>query len=327
MATPDPSFDQRRRFPFAFWVVLIAPVAAQAQTVARPYRIGLLAAGSPRTLQQDLIGLGYVEGRDVVFETRDAEGRADRLDALAQDLVRLNVAVIVAANPAATLSAKRATTTIPIVMMHTPDPVQLGLVSSLARPGGNITGVTTLSAELSIKQLTLLKEALPRVSRVAVLWNPDSPWHPITVKALEAASGASGLRLRFLDLRGPDAIDRAFHTMAAEQIQAVLVLADPMTFFYRRELADLAMRHRLPMMGSLAEYADAGSVMSYWADTSDVYRRAASYVDRILKGAKPSDLPIEQPTRFEMVVNLKTAKSLGIAIPQTVLLRADRVIE
>lgn len=320
------SFSRRRRVLLAAGVMLIASIA-RAQRATKPYRIGLLAAGSPKTFQQDLISLGYVEGRDIVFEIRDAEGRADRLDAFAVDLVRLNVAVIVAANPAAALSAKRATTTIPIVLMHTPDPVQLGLVSSLARPGGNVTGVTTLSVELSIKQLTLLKEALPRVSQVALLWNPDNPWHPITVNALQAWSGSSGLELQVLALRGPHAFDGAFRTMTAGRTQAVLVLADPMTFFYRRELADLALQHRLPMMGSLAEYAEAGCVMSYWADTSEVYRRAASYVDRILKGAKPRDLPIEQPTKFELVVNAKAAKSLGIAISQSVLLRADRVIE
>jgi putative ABC transport system substrate-binding protein len=300
---------------------------AQAQRATKPYRIGVLAAGSPKVLQQSLNNLGYVEGRDVVLEIRNPEGRSERLDALALDLVRLKVDVIVAANPSAVLSAKRATATIPIVMMHTPDPVQLGLVASLARPGGNITGVTTLSAELSIKQLQLLKEAIPRASRVALLWNPDNPWHPVTVKALQAGSGSSGLQLQVLEVRASDAFDNAFHAMTAERTQAVLVLADPMTYFHRRRLADLAMKHKLPMMGGLPDYAEAGALMSYWADTADVYRRVASYVDRILKGARPGDLPIEQPTKFEFVVNLKTARTLGITIPQSVLLRADRVIE
>ena len=236
-------------------------------------------------------------------------------------------AVIVASNPPAVLSAKRATTTIPIVMMHTPDPVQLGLVASLARPGGNITGVTTLSADLSIKQLQLLREAIPRASRVALLWNPDNPWHAVTVKALRAASGSSALQLQVLEVRAPEAFDNAFHAMTAERTQAFPVLADLMTYFHRRRLADLAIKHRLPMMGGLPDYAEAGALMSYWADTADVYRRAASYIDRILKGARPGDLPIEQPTKFEFVVNLKTAKTLGVAIPQAVLLRADRVIE
>lgn len=306
---------------------MVAPMLAQAQRATKPYRIGVLGAGSPNVLQQSLNDLGYVEGRDVVLEFRSPEGRSERLDALASDLVRLKVDVIVAPNPSAVLSAKRATATIPIVMMHTPDPVQLGLVASLARPGGNITGVTTLSADLSIKQLQLLKEAIPRVSRVALLWNPDNPWHPVTVKALQAGGGSAGLQLQVLEVRASDAFDNAFHAMTTERAQAVLVLADPMTYFHRRRLADLAIKHKLPMMGGLPDYAEAGALMSYWADTAEVYRRAASYIDRILKGARPGDLPIEQPTKFEFVLNLKTAKTLGVTIPQSVLLRADRVIE
>ena len=317
----------RRQYLLAAGVLLVAPIVARAQTATKPYRIGVLAAGRLKTLQQSLNDLGYVEGRDVVLEIRNPEGRSELFDALALDLVRLKVDVIVASNPNAVVSAKRATATIPIVMMHTPDPVQLGLVASLARPGGNITGVTTLSADLSIKQLELLKEAVPRVSRVALLWNPDNPWHPATVKALQAGSGSRGLRLQVLEARGPEAFGGVFHAMTTASAQAVLVLVDPMTFFNRRKLADLAIQHRLPMMGGLPDYAEAGSLMSYWADTTDVYRRVASYVDRILKGAKPGDLPIEQPTKFELVANLKTAKTLGITIRQSVLLRADRVIE
>jgi putative tryptophan/tyrosine transport system substrate-binding protein len=315
---------RRRQFLLA---ALVAPIAAQAQKATMPYRIGMLAAGSPTTLQQSLMNLGYVKGRDIVFEVRDPEGRIERLDALALDLVRLKVDVIVAANPSAVLSAKRATTTIPIVMMHTPDPVQLGLVASLTKPGGNITGVTTLSADLSLKQIELLKEGVPRLSRVALMWNPDNPWHPMTVKALRGRAGSIGLQLQALEVSGPQAFDGAFHAMITERAQAILVLADPMTYFHRRRLADLALKHRLPMMGGLPDYAEAGSLLSYWADTTDVYRRVASYVDRILKGAKPGDLPIEQPTKFELVANLKTAKALGITIPQSILLRANRVIE
>jgi putative ABC transport system substrate-binding protein len=248
-------------------------------------------------------------------------------DRFASELVRLKVDVIVAANPNAVLSVKRATTTVPIVMMHTPDPVQLGLVSSLARPGGNITGVTTLSADLSIKQLELLKAAVPRMLRVALLWNPDNPWHPATVNALQGRSGSLKLQLQVLEVQGPDAFANAFLAMTTERAQAVLVLTDPLTFFHRRRLADLAIYHRLPMMGGLPDYAEAGSLMSYWADRSDVFRRAAGFVDRILKGAKPADLPIEQPTKYELVANLRTARSLGITIPPSVLQRADRVIE
>ena len=318
---------RRRQFLRAAGALLVAPIVAQAQRATTPYRIGVLTTEPQRILQQSLRDLGYVESRDVVFETRNTEGRSELLDEFALDLVRLKVDVIVANNPAAVLSAKRATATIPIVMVNTPDPVQLGLVASLARPGGNITGLTTLSVDLSIKQLQLLKEAVPRASRVALLWNPDNPWHQLAVKGLRAGSGALGLQLQVLGVRGPNDFDSAFHAMTTERAQAVLVLADPMTFAHRRTLADLATKHRLPMMGSLREYAEAGSLMSYWADSTDLSRRAASYVDRILKGARPGDLPIEQPTKFELVTNLKTAKTLGITIPQSVLLRADRVIE
>ena len=315
---------RRRQFLFA---VFVTPMLAQAQRATGPYRVGLLAASSAKTLQHILNDLGYIEGRDVVFEVRDSEGRIERLDALALELVRLKVDVLVAANPAAALSAKRATRTIPIVMMHTPDPVQLGLAASLAKPGANITGVTTLSADLSLKQIDLLKEAVPRLSRVALIWNPDNPWHSATVKALQGQVGPLSLQLQTLDVRGPEAFDGAFRAMTAERAQAVLVLADPMTYFHRRRLADLAIKHRLPMMGSLPDYAEAGSLLSYWADTTEVNRRVASFIDRILKGAKPGDLPIEQPTKFELLVNLNTARALSIAVPQSLFLRANRVIE
>ena len=315
-----------RRLFLAAGMLFVARVA-QPQPVSRPHRIGLLGAGMPNTMQQTLNALGYVEGRNVVFEVRSPEGRSERIDALALDLVRLKVDVIIAGNPNAVMSAKRATSTIPIVMMHTPDPVQLGFVSNLARPGGNITGVTTLSVDLSLKQLELLKDAVPRVTQVALLWNPYNPWHPMTVKSLQASSGSLGFKLQVLEVRGPEDFDGAFRAMTTARTQAVLVLADPMTFFHRRLLADLAIQHRLPMMGSLPDYAEAGSLLSYWADTTDVYRRAASYVDRILKGAKPGDLPIEQPTKMELVANLKTARILDIVLPQSMLVRADRVIE
>jgi putative ABC transport system substrate-binding protein len=288
-----------------------------------------LVTEPPTILQQSLRDLGYVEGRDVVFETRSSAGRSELLDEFALNLVRLRVDVIVAANTPAVLSAKRATATIPIVMINTPDPVQLGLVASLARPGGNITGLTTLSVEMSNKQLQLLKEAVPRATRIALLWNPDNPWHPVAVKGLQATNGPPGLQLQLqvLEARGPDTFDSAFQAMTTERAQAVLVLADPMTFAHRRRLADLAIEHRLPMMGSLRAYAEAGSLMSYWANGADLSRRAASYVDRILKGARPGDLPIEQPTKFEFIANLKTAKALGLTIPQSLLLRADELIQ
>jgi putative ABC transport system substrate-binding protein len=318
---------QRRQFLFAAAALLVAPIVARAQRTTKPYRIGVLGVENDEILRQSLRELGYVEGRDVVFEFRDPSGSSARGDDLALDLVRLKVDVIVALYPAAVISAKRATATIPIVMMNTPDPVQLGLVASLARPGGNITGLTTLTVDLSIKQLQFLKEAVPRASRVALLWNHENPWHPVAVKALQTSSESQRFQLQTLEVHGPDAFEGAFRTMTTERTEALLVLADPMLFVHRQRLAELAIKHRLPMMGNVRAYAGAGSLLSYWADRTDLSRRAASYVDRILKGAKAGDLPIEQPTKFELVINLKTAKALGLTIPQSLLVRADEVIE
>lgn len=319
---------QRRQLLLSAVALLATPRVAQAQGATKTYRVGVLTSEPQTTIQQFLRELGYVEGRDVVFDIRITGGSAERVKELAADLARLKMDLIVASNPAAVLASKRATTTIPIVMMNTPDPVQLGVVDSLAKPGGNITGTTTLSVDVSIKQLELLKDAVPGMSRVALLWNPDNPWHPVTVKGLRARSDALGLKLQVLPVRNPDAFDGAFRAMHAERAQAVLLLTDPMTYVHRQRLAELAIRNRLPMMGGLRAYAEAGSLMSYWADTNEVYRRAASYVDRILKGgARPGDLPIEQPTKYELIANLRTARNLGITIPQSVLLRADQVIE
>lgn len=317
----------RRRLLVVAAVLVVAPIAARAQRATKPYRIGLLTVEYAEPIQQGLRELGYVEGQNVVYEVRTTQGRSDYLYEFTRELVRLNVDVIVAPNPNAVFSARRATSTIPIVMMHTPDPVRLGLVESLAKPGGNITGVTTLSADLSIKQLELLNEAIPGIRRVALVVNPSNPWHPIATEGLVAWSQSRGLRIQVLKLRGPDDFDSTFRAIRSERAQAVLVLADPVTFVHRQRLAALAMEHQLPMIGSLREYANAGSLMSYWADGTDVIRGAARYVDKILKGARPGDLPIEQPTRFEFVVNLKTAMALGLTIPPALLLRADHVIE
>jgi putative ABC transport system substrate-binding protein len=212
-------------------------------------------------------------------------------------------------------------------MVHTPDPVQLGLVSSLARPGGNITGTTTLSVDLSIKQLELLKEAIPRAARIALLANPDNPWHPLVVKGLRDEHRLPGVQLQILEVRHPSHFDNAFRAMIRERAQGVLVLADPMTFAHRSRLTDLAAKHGLPLMSGPRGYTEAGGLMSYWADEIELGRRAASYVDKILKGATPDDLPIEQPTKFEVAINLKTAKALGLTIPPSLLARADQVIE
>jgi len=291
-------------------------------------RVGIITAdlGSLETLRQSLRDLGYVEGRNVRLEVRDTEGKPERANDLALELARLNVNVIVATNPAAVFGAKRATATIPIVMVHTPDPVQLGLVSSLAHPGGNITGTTTLSRELSIKQLELLKEAVPRASRIAVLSNPDNPWHPLVVKDLRSENRLPGVQVQILEVRRPNEFDRAFQAMTRERADGVLVLADPMTFTHRNRLTDLAAKHRLPLMSGPRGYTEAGGLMSYWADELELSRRAASYVDKILKGTPPDSLPIEQPTQYELVLNLKTARALALTIQPSLLLRAT-VIE
>jgi len=324
----------RRTFLAGTGVVLLAaPLAAEAQPAGKVWRIGVLSPGpstgvlSSAPLLQNLRELGYVEGVNLAVEWRNAEGKTERFDGLAADLVRLKVDVIVATVPGATLAAKRSTASIPIVMMNTPDPVQLGLVASLGRPGGNVTGTTTLSADLSSKQLELLKEAVPRVVRIAVLWNPDNPWHPLALKGAEAAARSLSVQLQILEARRAEEFESAFGAMTRNRAGAVLVLADPLSAFYRARVADLAVKRHLPSMHGTRAYADAGGLMSYWAHEADLYRRVASYVDRILKGAKPADLPIEQPTTFELVINLKTAKALGLTIPPSLLGRADEVIQ
>ena len=320
----------RRVFLATMSLGLLAPLVAEAQPTGKVPRIGVLypGAGVPELLRQSLRDLGYVEGQNLVIEWRDAEGKTERFDALAAELVRLKVDVIVASVPGATFAAKRATASIPIVMVNTPDPVQLGLVASLGRPGGNVTGTTTLSTEVSIKQLELLKEAVPRAVRIAVVWNPSNPWHPLALKGVEAGARLLGVQLQTLKVRDPEEFENAFAAMTRERAGAVLVLADPMMFFQRTRLGDLAAKRRLPVMyGGTRQFVDAGGLMSYWASEADLYRRVGSYVDRILKGAKPGDLPVEQPTKFELVINLKTAKALGLTIPQSLLQRADEVIQ
>lgn len=317
----------RRRFLLATGSLFIAPPLARARGTRKPYRVGILATESGQEIQQSLRDLGYVPGRDVVFEIRSTKGRSEQLDALALDLARQKVDVIVAPNPAAVLSAKRATSTIPIIMMHAPDPVELGLVASLAKPGGNVTGTTTLSTDLSIKQLELVGELIPGIARVALVLNRGNPWHPVTARGLQSWGRSLGQSIQILELRSPNDFDHAFGAMKAQSAQAALVLADPLTYAYRRRLAELAMKHRQLMVGSLREYAQAGFLMSYWADGSELLRSTARYVDQILKGAKPDSLPVEQPTKFELVINLKTARVLGVQVPQSFLSRADRVID
>jgi putative ABC transport system substrate-binding protein len=318
-------------------VLLAAPFAAEAQQAAKIARIGWLAtinlAASPHlpeAFRQGLRDLGYVEGRNVVIEYRSAEGKLEGLPTLAAELVALKVDVILAPTILAAVAAKQTTWTLPIVFDAATDPVGSGLVTSLARPGGNVTGLSILAPELVGKCLELLKQADPGVSRVAVLWQPGGLGERTEkdqLKEAEVAARALGVRLQFVEARGPADFDRAFSDMTRARAGALTVLLSPMLFNERRRLADLAAKNRLPAVYQLREFVDAGGLMAYGANVVDLYRRAATYVDKILKGAKPADLPVEQPSKFELVINLKTAKALGLTIPQSVLGRADEVIQ
>jgi ABC-type uncharacterized transport system substrate-binding protein len=314
--------------------LLATPLAAGTQQAEKVYRIGYLGGGMHATaphlveaFRQGLREHGWVEGRNIIIEYRSQEGKAERLPEVAAELVRLNVDVIVATNPPWIWAVKDATKTIPIVMVFGPDPVESGLVRSLARPGGNITGLTSLSADLSAKQLDLLKEIVPGVSLVALLWNPTNPWHTLALKSIETTAQYRGVRLQALGVRGPDEFNAAFLSMTKDRAGALLVLADPVTAEHRARVAELAVKHRLPAVCALREFAEAGCLASYWPNSPASFRRAAAYVHRILNGARPGDLPIEQPTTFELVLNAKTAKALGLTIPPPVLLRADQVIQ
>jgi putative ABC transport system substrate-binding protein len=316
--------------------LVTAPLAVEAQQAAKVARIGYLgesAAAGPHQREaflQGLRDLGYVEGRNLVVEYRFPEGKPERRPALAAELVALKVDVIVAPNTPAALAAKQATRTLPIVFAGAADPVTSGLVTSLARPGANATGLSLLAPELVGKCLELLKQAVPGVSRVAVLWQPGGLGERTgkdMLKGAEAAARALGVRLQFVEARGPADIDRAFSEMTRARAGALTVLGTPMFVVERRRLVDLAAQNRLPAVYPWREFVDAGGLMAYGPNLADMYRRAATYVDKILKGAKPADLPVEQPTKFELVINLKTAKALGLTIPPSVLGRADQVIE
>jgi putative ABC transport system substrate-binding protein len=316
--------------------ILLAPLAAEAQETGKVARIGFLGlnpGASPHLREaflQGLRDLGYVEGRTVVIEYRSAEGKPERFPALAAELIALKVDVIVTGGGTPTaLAAKQATRTIPIVFASAPDPVADGLITSLARPGGNITGLSNLTPELVGKRLEQLKQAVPGVSRVAVLWQPGAVperTEKDMLKGAEVAGRALGVRLQFVEARGPADFDRAFSDMTRARAAALTVLGSAMFNNERRRLVDLVAKNRLPAVYSSREYVDAGGLMSYGSDLADLFRRAATYVDRILKGTKPGDLPVEQPTKFELVINLRTAKALGLTIPPSVLGRADQVI-
>jgi putative ABC transport system substrate-binding protein len=315
---------------------LFSPGAAEAQQTAKIPRVGFLASSlalTPQLLEafrQGLRDLGYVEGRNLVIEIRDAEGRFERFPALAAELVALEVDVIMAGSTPHVLAANRATRTTPIVFAAVGDPVGGGLVTSLARPGGNVTGLSNLSPELAGKRLGLLKQAVPGVTRVAVLWHPVGGGGRISkyqLKEADAAALALGVRVQFVEAKGPADIDKAFADMTTARAGALCVLTGPMFFGERKRLVDLAAKNRLPAMYPWRDGVDAGGLMSYGANLPDLYRRAAAYVDKIVKGARPADLPVEQATKFELVINLKTAKALGLTLPPSVLAQADEVIE
>jgi putative ABC transport system substrate-binding protein len=318
-------------------VGLISPVAAAAQQAAKVARIGYLgdnpAAGTHlrEALLQGLRDLGYVEGRNVVIEYRFAEGKAERLPALAAELVALKVDVIVTSGgtPGA-LAAKQASGALPIVFLGVGDPVTSGLVTSLARPGGNITGLSSGTVELIGKCLELLKQTVPSVGRIAVLHDPaaaDEHLRKEMLKGAEVAGRALGVRLEFVESRGPADFDTALRQMTSARVGALTVLSSRMFFNERRRLVDLAAKNRLPAVYAQREFVDAGGLMTYAANLADVYRRAATYVDKILRGAAPADLPVEQPTKFELLINRKAAQAIGLTIPPGVLARADQVIE
>jgi putative ABC transport system substrate-binding protein len=307
-----------------------APFAADAQ-VPRSPRLCYLAyapsAPHDGAFLQSLRNLGYAEGRDLTIHFLSAAGRFDRFPALADECVRLDPDVIVALTTPGALAAKKATSKIPIVSGPTGDPVGTGIVASLARPGGNVTGVTQMSLGLSAKRLELLKEAVPRLHRVSILANLSDPIAGSQVRELETAARSRGMQLRVRDVRNPEQLQSAFSTAAEEHDEGVMTTIETIFLVHRARIVELATKHRLPVMSPYREVADAGALMSYGPNRLALYRRMAVFVDKILKGAKPADLPVEQPTEFEFVVNLKAAKALGLTIPQSILLRADHVIE
>ena len=315
----------------AFILGLFAPpLSAEAQQVGKVYRIGILAnvsGGIWGPFIEGLRDLGYVEGQNITIERRSSEGKYERLSDLAAELVRLQVDVIVAPANENVVAAKQATRTIPIVMAGSGDPVGSGLVASLARPGGNVTGLSISAPGLAGKQLQLLKEIVPRVSKVAVLSNPTNRAVHSLLEEAKIAAQSLGVQLQILEARGPDEFQGAFAAMARERAGALLVFSDGMLLLHRTRIADFAAKGRLPAMYGRSEFVDAGGLMSYAPSLGDNLRRAASYVDKILKGAKPADLPVEQPTKFDLVLNLKTAKTLGLTIPPSIFLQAYQVVE
>jgi putative tryptophan/tyrosine transport system substrate-binding protein len=325
----------RRRFVLTSLVgALAAPLAAGAQQTAKVYRIGILWFTYPHVsepffvaLRDGLTALGYVEGKSIAFEQRWAERNPDRYPALAADLVQRRVNVIVAGNLESAAAAKAATTEIPIVITAGGDPLRSRLVQSLARPGGNVTGVSEVIPDLAPKLLQLLNEAVPRLTRVAVLWDPSNPSYAPTRQEFERAAHVRGIHLQSVEVARPREMDRALATIMRVRPGGLVVYVTPITQSYRAQLIEFAATQRLPAMYSAREFVDDGGLMSYGPDHRELFRRAAIFIHKILRGARPADLPIEQPTRFELVINLKTAKALGLTIPPSLLARADQVIE
>src|SRR5262245_22855542 len=318
-----------------FAMLFVLCICAEAQQPKKVARIGYLApatragfAHNTEAFVQGLRELGYVEGQNIIIEYRWADGNFERLPDPAADLARLKVDVIVAAVTQASLAAKNATKTIPIVMVAVGNPVDSGLIASLARPGANITGTSVMSDEVIGKQLELFKETFPNITRVATMWNPANPvFQKLQLQAVEATARTLNIKLQNVEARDQDEIDRAFKAIAKERTRALHVLADPVFTTQRRQIADLAVKYRLPTVSANIELAEAGMLMTYGPNFPESYRRAATYVAKILNGAKPEDIPVERSTKFELAINLKTAKQIGVTIPQSVLFRADRVIK
>ena len=315
-------------------VLLITATPAEAQQPKKVPRIGFLSSLSPTVVsdrveafRQGLRELGYVEGKNIIIDWRYAQGKTERLPDLAAELVRLNVDAIVTGGPAVNRFAKEATATIPIVLAFDNDPVGNGFAASLARPGGNITGLSTHYPEISGKQFELLKEILPRLSRVAVLGNSTVPGNAQALRETERAAGVFGVKLQYVEIENPEEIESAFRAARKGHADAVLVLGSQVVTSHAKQFAELAAKSQLPAIYWSPEFVEAGGLMTYSVSITDLFRRAATYVDKILKGAKPAELPVEQPTKFELIINLKTAKQIGLTIPPNVLLRADKVIK
>jgi len=306
------------------------PLVAHAQQSKKMPVVGVLWPNPPNQfefIRQPLAELGYIEGKNIRFEFRWAEGALDRLPELAQELVRIPVDLIVTLAPPATLAAKRATQTIPIVFVAMGDPLASGVVTSLARPGGNLTGTTRMISEMSAKHVELLKEVYPPLSNLAILWNPNNSSHPPALKSAQASAQSLSLQTRLMEVRAVGDLDTVFATIGDQQGNGLLFIADPIFFIQLKPMAEFTTRSRLPSIANFVEFPKLGGLVGYAPSLPDEFRHAATHIDKILKGAKPADLPVEQPTKFQLVINLKTAKNIGISVPPMMLTRADEVIE